>query len=126
MKLTSRILLLQILAITAAFSIATRAYAEPPRQELIHAYVLLKQANNNYEGHKAKAIDHVEAAAKALDLKFENMPNYERERQWKSDQMLAEARHLLTHARENFEMRERERAAAHLNKAIDEIDQAIG
>jgi hypothetical protein len=126
MKLTSRLLFLQILAITVAFTFATRVYAEPPHQEIIHAYYLLKQANNNYEGHKQKAIEHVQAAGKALNLKFENMPNYERERQWKSDQMLAEARNLLSDVRDKFEAHDRERAAAHINKAIAEINEAIG
>jgi len=126
MKLTSRLLYLQILAVGFALSLSTRVYAEPPRQELSHAYFLLKQANSNYEGHKAKAIDHIEAAGKTLDIRFENTPNFEHERQWKSDRMMAEARSLLTDVRDKFEARDRERAAAHVNKAIEEIDRAIG
>jgi hypothetical protein len=125
MKRISRLLLLQILAVTVALSFAARVYAEPPRQELIHAYVLLKHANHNYEGHRAKAMDHIEAAGKALNLKLEGDAN-EHERQWKSDQMLAEARHLLYHARGALEAHDRDRAAAHVDKAIDEIDRAIG
>lgn len=125
MKLTSRLLYLQILAVTVALSFAARVYAEPPRQELVHAYVLLKHANHNYEGHRARALEHVEAAGKALDLKLEGDTD-NHERQWKSDQMLAEARHMLYHARESFERHDRERAATHVDRAIEEIDRAIG
>jgi hypothetical protein len=125
MKLTSRLLYLQILAIGVALSFATRVYAEPPGQELVHAYVLLKHANHNYEGHRARALEHVEAAGKALDLNLEGDVN-NHERQWKSDQMLAEARHLLFHAREKFERHDRDRAATHVDRAIEEIDRAIG
>jgi hypothetical protein len=125
MKRISRILPLQILGVAVALSFAARVYAEPPREELVHAYFLLKHANHNYEGHRMKAMEHVEAAGKALNLKLEGDAKGE-ERQWKSDQMLAEARHLLYHARGAFEAQDRDRAAAHLDKAINEIDRAIG
>jgi hypothetical protein len=125
MKRISRLLHFEILAVAVALSFAPRVYAEPPREELVHAYILLKHANHNYEGHRVKAMEHVEAAGKALNLKLEGDAN-ERERQWKSDQMLAEARHLLYHARGAFEAQDRPRAAAHVDKAIDEIDRAIG
>jgi hypothetical protein len=113
------------MAVTVAVSIASRVYAEPPRQELVHAYVLIKHANHNYEGHRARALEHLQAAGKALNLNLEGDAN-ERERQWQSDQMLAEARHLLYHARGAFERHDRDIAAAHVDKAIDEIDRAIG
>lgn len=125
MKLTSGLLYLQVLAVGVALSLGLRAYAEPPRQELVHAYVLIKHANHNYEGHRARALEHVEAAGKALDLKLEGDTNNQ-ERQWKSDQMLAEARHMLYHARDALDRHDRERAATHVDRAIEEIDRAIG
>jgi hypothetical protein len=123
MKLTSG--LLHLVAVTVALSFAARVYAEPPRQELVHAYALLKNANHNYEGHRARAMEHIQAAGKAINLKLEGDAS-EREHQWKSDQMLAEARHLLYHARGAFEAHDRDLAAAHVDKAIEEIDRAIG
>jgi hypothetical protein len=114
-----------MLGVAVALSFTARAYAEAPREELVHAYILLKHANHNYEGHRVKAMEHVEAAGKALNLRLEGDAKGE-ERQWKSDQMLAEARHLLYHARGAFEAHDRERAAAHLDKAINEIGRAIG
>lgn len=125
MKRTSRLLYLQILAVTVALSFAARVYAESPREDLVHAYVLLKHANHDYDGHRAKALEHVEAAGKALNLRLEGDAK-EHERQWKSDQMLTEARLLLNNARGAFEVQDRERAAIHLDKAIAEIDRAIG
>jgi len=125
MKLTSRLFYLQILAVTVALSFAARVYAEPPRQELVHAYVLLKHANHNYEGHRARALEHIEAAGKALDLKLEGDTD-NHEHQLQSDQMMAEARHMLFHARESFERHDRDRAATHVDRAIEEIDRAIG
>jgi hypothetical protein len=124
MKQTSRLLYLQILAITVALSFATRLYAESPRDELVHAYVLLKHANHDYGGHRVKAMEHVEAAGKALNLKLQGDAK-EHERQWKSDQMLSEARSLLSHARGAFEAKDLDRAAVHVDKAIEEIDRAL-
>src|SRR3954467_12650036 len=121
MKLTSHSLFVQMAAIAVALSFEAQVYADPPRRELVHAYVLLKHANHNYEGHRARALEHIEAAGKALDLNLEG-DTENRERQWKSDQMMAEARHLLYHARESFERHDRDRAAAHVDRAIDEID----
>ena len=81
--------------------------------------------NTRSRGQPIMRMDHIEAAGKALNLRLEGDAN-EHERQWKSDQMLAEARHLLYHARGAFEAQDRDRAAAHVEKAIDEIDRAIG
>ena len=125
MKLSSRSLYLQVLAVGVALSFGARVYAEAPRQEIVHAYVLLKHANHDYNGHRARALEQVEAAARALDLKLEGDAS-ERERKWQSDEMLAEARHLLYHVRDTFEARDRERAANRVDKAISEIDAAIG
>src|SRR6266481_8621380 len=124
MKQTSRLLYLQILAVTVALSFTARVYAETPREDLVHAYVLLKHANHDYDGHRAKAMAHVEAAGKSLNLRLEGDAK-EHERQWKSDQMLTEARQLLSRARGAFEAQDRDRAALHVDKAIAEIDRAI-
>lgn len=125
MKLSSRSFVLQILTIGIVLCFGARVYAEAPREEIVHAYVLLQHANHDYNGHRAKALEHVQAAAKALDLKLQGDAN-ERERQWKSDQMLMEARNLLSNARETFEAHDRERAAKHVDRAIEQIDAAIG
>jgi hypothetical protein len=108
----------------AGLSFGVRAYAETPREELAHAYILLKLANADYAGHRAKAMKELETAGKDLGLSLEGRGS-EHERQLKSDEQVAEARRLLREARDKLEARDRDRAAAHLEKAIAEIDAAL-
>ena len=124
MKLSSRSRYIQIVAIVLALSFGVRAYAETPREELAHAYILLKLANADYAGHRAKAMKELETAGKDLVLSLEGRGS-EHERQLKSDEQVAEARRLLREARDKLEARDRDRAAAHLEKAIVEIDAAL-
>jgi hypothetical protein len=124
MKLSSRSRYIQIVAIVLALSFGVRAYAETPREELAHAYILLKLANADYAGHRAKAMKELETAGKDLGLSLEGRGS-EHERQLKSDEQVAEARRLLREARDKLEARDRDRAAAHLEKAIAEIDAAL-
>ena len=124
MKLSSRSRYIQIVAIVLALSFGVRAYAETPREELAHAYILLKLANADYAGHRAKAMKELETAGKDLGLSLEGRGS-EHERQLKSDEQVAEARRLLREARDKLEARDRDRAAAHLEKAIVEIDAAL-
>ena len=124
MQLSSRSRYIQIVAIVLALSFGVRAYAETPREELAHAYILLKLANADYAGHRAKAMKELETAGKDLGLSLEGRGS-EHERQLKSDEQVAEARRLLREARDKLEARDRDRAAAHLEKAIAEIDAAL-
>ena len=124
MKLSSRSRYIQIVAIVLALSFGVRAYAETPREELAHAYILLKLANADYAGHRAKAMKELETAGKDLGLSLEGRGS-EHERQLKSDEQVTEARRLLREARDKLEARDRDRAAAHLEKAIVEIDAAL-
>ncbi len=103
---------------------ASAAAAEAPREELTHAYRLLQRANSDYAGHKAKAMDDIAAADKLLGLTaIGELP--ERERQWKSDEQLREARRLLGDVREKMEARDRERIAVDLDAAITQLDDAL-
>jgi outer membrane cobalamin receptor len=100
------------------------AAREPPRQELVHAFLLMKKADRDYAGHRVKALNEVEKAGKALGLELVGEAP-ERERQWKSDEQLIEARRLLVEARDKLEARDRERAAVHVEVAIRELDEAL-
>lgn len=124
MQSSSRSRYIQIVAIVLALSFGVRAYAETPREELAHAYILLKLANADYAGHRVKAMKELETAGKDLGLSLEGRGS-EHERQLKSDEQVAEARRLLREARDKLEARDRDRAAAHLEKAIAEIDAAL-
>jgi hypothetical protein len=123
MKLTSR-LYTQLAAIALILSFGFSASAEPPRDELVHAFHLLKKADHDYDGHRVKAMEAVEAAGRELGLELGgDLPD--RERQWKSDDQLIEARRLLREARDKLEDRDRDRVAAHVERAIKEIDTAL-
>ena len=123
---TSRAKYLQIATIAVALTFGVRTYAETPRDELVHAYRLLKSANSDYQGHRMNALNEVEAASKDLGLELHGDVNLQnRERQWKSDQQLSEARKLLRDSRKKLEARDRDRVASHVESAIKEIDSAL-
>jgi hypothetical protein len=121
---THRTWYLQIAVCVLALSFGLRAFAEPPREELAHAYVLLKLSNNNYAGHKAAALQELEAAGHELGLDLQGRGS-EHERQLKSDQLLAESSRMLRDARDKLEARDREHTAAHLDRAIHELNEAL-
>ena len=124
MKRTKRILCLQIAAVAAILSFGLQAHAEPPRDELAHAYYLLKTANADYHGHRANALHAVENAGKDLGMELKGgIP--EKERQWKSDAQLQEALRLLRDARDKMEDHDRKRVADRLEHAIKEVDAAL-
>jgi hypothetical protein len=123
MKPTSRSYI-QLIAIAVILSFGFSAYAEPPRDELVHAFHLLKKADRDYDGHRVKAMEAVEAAGRDLGLELGgDLPD--RERQWRSDDQLIEARRLLREARDKLEAHDRDRVADHVEKAIKEIDAAL-
>lgn len=124
MKRTSRLLYLKIAAAVALLSFGVSAHAEPPRDELAHAYYLLKTANADYKGHRANALHAVENAGKDLGMELKGgLP--EKERQWKSDAQLEEASRLLRDVRDKMEDHDRQRVADRVERAIQEIDKAL-
>src|SRR5690242_17253832 len=125
MKSNSRFKYLQIAAFGLALFLGARAYAETAREELAHAYALLNHADHDYGGHRVKAMKAVEAAGKALGLDLNGRRPSEHEKQFKSDQKIAEAQKLLRDAHDKLEAKDREKAAAHLDKSIAEIDAAL-
>ena len=125
MKKTSRSLFTKIAAIGLALSFGLCAYAaEGPREELAHAYYLLKEAKADYSGHRHKAMDEVQAAGRELGIELRGGVN-EHERQRESDKQLTEARRLLGDVRDRMEEHDRNRIAHHLDESIREIDVAL-
>jgi len=114
----------KLAAVAIALSFGIRAYAEPPRDELAHAYYLLKTADHDYKGHRTKAIHEIESAGHEIGMKFEGHIS-DHERQLKSDDQLSAASGLLREARDKMEAGDREKAAVHLQKAIEEVDAAL-
>jgi hypothetical protein len=121
---THRLLCLKIAACALALSLGIPAHAEPPRDELAHAYVLLKLAKSDYKGHRAAALQELEAAGHELGLDLKGHGS-EHESQMKSDALLAESSRMLHDARDKLEARDRQHIAGHLEKAIHELDVAL-
>jgi hypothetical protein len=107
-----------------ALVVGTAARAETPREELAHAFVLLKLANHDYAGHRSEAMKEVQTAGDMLGLDLKGKGS-EHERQLKSDELIAESSRLLRDAREKLEARDRDRVAAHVEHAIREVDMAL-
>lgn len=124
MKAKVRMLCRPLFAMLLALSSGVSAYAETPREELVHAFYLLKTANADYDGHRVTAMQAVEAAGHDLGLDLKgDLPSTER--QWKSDDQLREAERLLTEAEAQLVQSDHDRVAARLSKAVREINMAL-
>src|SRR5215469_12043255 len=124
MKTTSRSLYSKIAAIAVVLCFGLAAYAESPREELAHAYYLLKSANADYGGHRAKALHELGSAGEELHMELKGgVP--EGERQWHSDKQLEEARRLIADVNERMEERDRQHISHHLEASMKEIDLAL-
>ena len=124
MKAKSRLLRLSTAVIALLFAFGVAAHAEPPRDELAHAYHLLKKADHDYDGHRVKAMEEVKAAAADLGVELGGDLD-KHEWQWHSDEQMKEARRLLRDAREKLEAHDRDRVADRVDRAIKEINAAL-
>lgn len=115
---------LQLIVIALVLSFGFTARAESARDELTHAYHLLKKADHDYDGHREKAMEQVRSAAADLGLDLGGDLD-DHERQWHSDEQMKEARRLLRDARDKLEDHDRNRVADRVDKAINEIDDAL-
>lgn len=111
-------------AVMLALTFGVRAYAEGPREEIVHAYRLMKGADHDYDGHREAAMKELRIAGDKLGLTLEG-EGVKAERQWKSDRRMEEARRILKEARNKLEERDREKAAANVEHAIKELDMAL-
>ncbi len=124
MKHISGKFFISVAVIAFLFSFGLAAHAEPPRDELAHAYHLLKKADHDYDGHRVKAMEEVKAAASDLGIELGGELD-DHEYQWHSDEQMKEARRLLRDAREKLEAHDRDRVADRVEKAIQEITAAL-
>jgi len=126
MKQTSRSLFTKIavLGLALSFGLLCAHAAEGPRDEMAHAYYLLKASKGDYSGHRAKALGELERASRELGMELKGGAP-ERERQWESDKQMEEARRLLADVRDRMEEHDRNRVAAHLDESIRQIDVAL-
>jgi hypothetical protein len=122
---TARTVYVKILAVVIALSFAASVHAETAREEIAHAYKLLKSADRAYGGHRTNAIHELEVAAADIGLDLGGAAGPGHELQWKSDEKVSEAQKLLRDARIKLEARDRDRVTAHLQKAIEELNAAL-
>jgi len=96
---------------------------------LRNAYRLLSQGGNGneYNGHRTKAMEHLEAAAKLLgtDLKDASAPAGEQVSQGTSESNLQQAKTLLQNIEGTSNVKNQPRVAKHIRQAISQIDDAL-
>ena len=124
MKITKHILSLQIALVVAILSFGLQAHAQSARDQLAHAYYLVKTANNDYKGHRGAALHAIEVAAHQLGMDLKGGAS-EGERQWQSDKQIQEAARLLREARDKMEEHDRTKVADHIQNAIKNLDEAL-
>jgi hypothetical protein len=116
--------LLAVLLATFLLGFGSHAYAASAREDLVQAYVMLRAANNNYNGHRGAALRELEDAAHHLGLDLRS-GGTQHKPQMTSDAQIAEAGRILREVRYRLDRRDRDIAAAHVDRAIYEIDRAL-
>jgi hypothetical protein len=116
--------LLSVLVAGLALLFGTQAYAQSAREDIVHAYVLVKAANHDYAGHRNAAIKALEDAGRELGLEMKGKGSAA-ELQMQSDGQMAEASRILHVAQGRLTAEDRKHAAKHVDKAIEEIDLAL-
>lgn len=91
---------------------------------LEQAYVILANANQDYNGHRVEAMKQIKEAAKIMGVKFHGEGNGH-ERQRVSDAQLREAQALLEKASGELQANKQERPLKHVNAAIREVSEAL-
>ena len=88
--------------------------------QLSQAYAALSGANHDYQGHRVRAMRHIEAAAKELGVNLQG-DGQGQEQQAVSDQQLRTAQSLLQQAAPALQGN----ARMHVDKAIDQLSIAL-
>jgi hypothetical protein len=101
-----------------------QAFGQSAREDMVHAYILLKTANHNYGGHREAAIKEIERAGHDLGLDLRGRST-QREQQLQSDAQMAEAFRILHEVRNRLDRHDRDIAATHVDNAMHEIDLAL-
>ena len=91
---------------------------------LQNAYLILATGNHDYKGHRVKAMQHIEAAAKLLGVTLSGDAK-DKQPQPLSDAKLREAQGLLQNVLGAAEVKNETRISKHINAAIDHINTAL-
>jgi hypothetical protein len=96
----------------------------PEADMLRRAYAILATGDHDYKGHRVAAMREVKKAAELLGFDLGG-DDKNKERQRLSDDKMREARDLLDHVLGAAEVKDQEKIAKHISKAIREIDGAL-
>jgi hypothetical protein len=109
----------------ATYQVETVAFSDSKEAGmLLKAYTILATGDHDYNGHRAKAMAAVKAAAKRLNVDLGGDDKY-REKQFLSDDKLREAQGLISGVLGAAEVKDQPVIAKHLNSAIHQIDLAL-
>jgi hypothetical protein len=108
--------------ILLAFGLVTPVHAQSATATVLldDAYATLAQAKHDYKGHRVKAMKQIDAALGVLGVKVSSKGK-NHEPQGTSDAQLRAAQGLLQQASAGLSGK----ALKHVNKAIDEISDAL-
>jgi hypothetical protein len=118
-----------ISAVIAGLFIATplRSHAAPPANVatlLAEAYTDLDHADHDYDGHRIKAMRHIEAAGKLVHLKLGG-DGKGHEKQGVSDEQLAAAKNILGQIQSELAGDKKSRILHQVDKAQEELTIAL-
>ena len=103
----------------------TVAFSDSAEAGMLHrAYRILATGDHDYKGHRAKAMHHVEAAAKLLGLDLSGDLK-DKQPQALSDAKLREAQGLLQNVLGSAEVKKQAHVTKQVNAAINEISTAL-
>ena len=104
----------------ALMTVSLQAQPAPTIDLLRQAYGTLAVANHNYDGHRVRAMQEIEVAARALRMGLRG-DAWVRQPQLVSDEQLRIARGMLAQARGGL----RGSARRHVDRAISQINIAL-
>jgi hypothetical protein len=91
---------------------------------LQNAYLILATGNHDYKGHRVKAMNQIETAAKLLGMTLSGDAK-DKQPQPLSDAKLREAQGLLQNVLGAAEVKNEKRVAKHITNAINQINIAL-
>jgi hypothetical protein len=124
-----RLLATMVLAVLVLPCLPGAAAVDAPSKNseislLQDAYVLLSQANHDYDGHRVKAMQSIHKAGLLLKVSFQAKGKVQ-EDQGTSDAQLAQAQKLLKQARTFAAGKRQRKLVKHLDAAIGHLSAAL-
>jgi hypothetical protein len=121
---TAGALLLAVIAfpVQAALDQASKSSEVSMLQD---AYVLLSQANHDYDGHRAQAMKSIHKGALLLKVNLQAKGDVH-ENQGSSDAQLEKAQKILKQARTFAAGKKQSKLVKHIDAAIDHLSAALG